>query len=364
MVKRGFFVLVLALLVAGGVFAEEYTIFYSGECQGSITITKDARGKITIIPNIPKETNVEDRHIFVLTHDQCPLVPEWQELLISSDTKDIVIDGNTIIDTCSGNWQKKVINGDTITTTYHWDWAISDNSYVSKRVVDGNTKTLINEDGHWSKTVIDGNTTTVMNEDGWFSKRVVNGNTTTRTWRDNISPVQKTVVDKQGNNIYIRITTASGLVTSGNAYSKKEDYDRAIADYTEALQLDPNYALAITNLAIAYANRGIAYYNKKDYDRAIADYTQAIRIEPSANRYYNRGIAYSGKKDYDRAIADYTQAIRIEPSDGRYNSRGNAYYNKKDYNRAIADYTEALRINPNHTNARTSLADARKARGY
>ena len=45
--------------------------------------------------------------------------------------------------------------------------------------------------------------------------------------------------------------------------------------------------------------------DKGDYDRAIADFDQAIQLKPDyADAYYNRGIAYHDKGDYDRAIAD------------------------------------------------------------
>ena len=51
-------------------------------------------------------------------------------------------------------------------------------------------------------------------------------------------------------------------------------YDQAIADYTQAIRLNPNYALA-------YYNRGNVYYRKGDYDRAIADYEAVLRINPN-----------------------------------------------------------------------------------
>mgnify|MGYP001595382467 CR=1 FL=1 len=44
-------------------------------------------------------------------------------------------------------------------------------------------------------------------------------------------------------------------------YYNKGDYDRAIADYTRAIELDPKDA-------ITYSNRGIVYYNKGEYDYA------------------------------------------------------------------------------------------------
>ena len=66
--------------------------------------------------------------------------------------------------------------------------------------------------------------------------------------------------------------------------------------------------------SINYNNRGDAYRKKGDMDRAIADLTEAIRLDPKyANAYDNRGLAYRDKGDMDRAIADLTEAIRLDP---------------------------------------------------
>src|SRR6266851_941933 len=65
-------------------------------------------------------------------------------------------------------------------------------------------------------------------------------------------------------------------------------------------------------LAEAFNNRGVGYRLKGDYDRAIADYDQAIKLRPSAEGYFNRGNAQLGKAHYDRAIDDYNQAIKLK----------------------------------------------------
>jgi tetratricopeptide (TPR) repeat protein len=46
------------------------------------------------------------------------------------------------------------------------------------------------------------------------------------------------------------------------------------------------------------------------YDKAIAEYTKAIKLDPNdAGAYFNRGIAYGYKGDYDQAIADFEATL-------------------------------------------------------
>ena len=52
-------------------------------------------------------------------------------------------------------------------------------------------------------------------------------------------------------------------------------------------------------------SRGTAYWIKGQLDRAIADYTQAIRLDPEyAEAYHNRGQAYAARGDAPQAEAD------------------------------------------------------------
>lgn len=145
---------------------------------------------------------------------------------------------------------------------------------------------------------------------------------------------------------------ASAYINRGIAWRDKREYDQAIADYTEAIRLDPKYASA-------YNNRGNAWSDKRDFDRAIADYTEAIKLNPDyASAYYNRGIAWRDKRDFDRAIADYNEAIRLNPKDGSYyNSRGIAWREKRDYDQALADYNQAIQLNPKLASAYNNRAN-------
>ena len=53
----------------------------------------------------------------------------------------------------------------------------------------------------------------------------------------------------------------------------------------------------------------------KNVDQAIQDYTAAIRLSPNnAMAYNNRGAAYSLKKDRTRAMIDYQKALKLDPT--------------------------------------------------
>src|SRR5262249_47353577 len=121
--------------------------------------------------------------------------------------------------------------------------------------------------------------------------------------------------------------------------SRRPATDRAIADFSEAIRLAPNYAEA-------YYNRAHAYRAKKDNDRAIADYSETIRLDPrAANVWYDRANAYLDKDNYDRAIADYTEALRLNPNDtAALVNRGIAYRDKGQYDQAIEDHDRAIRL--------------------
>jgi tetratricopeptide (TPR) repeat protein len=58
--------------------------------------------------------------------------------------------------------------------------------------------------------------------------------------------------------------------------------------------------------------RGQAYTDKGDFDRAIADFTSEIEIEPdNADAYRLRSMAYARKHDHEAAVADYNRAIEM-----------------------------------------------------
>jgi tetratricopeptide (TPR) repeat protein len=118
------------------------------------------------------------------------------------------------------------------------------------------------------------------------------------------------------------------------------------------------------NNAEFYYKRGTAFINKGDYDRAIADYDQAIRLKPTTSAYGSRALAYSSKGEYDRAIADCDQALKLDPNnDTAYNNRAFASIKKGDYDRALADLDRAIKLEPELVPAYTIRGLVYQAKG-
>ena len=127
------------------------------------------------------------------------------------------------------------------------------------------------------------------------------------------------IIELQSQSV---VTTKSSVgaefyLQRGEDYAGARQYDRAIADYTTAIELKPPYAEA-------YNDRGFAYYLKGDFERAITDYSRAIELRPNYPKAYNsRGVAYmAGGYGEAKSVPDFDRAIELKP-DFRY-----AYLNR------------------------------------
>lgn len=91
------------------------------------------------------------------------------------------------------------------------------------------------------------------------------------------------------------------------------------------------------DLAATYSNRGIILGNSGQLDRAIADHTIAIRLDPqSARAYNNRANALFRSHRYVEALADYNRAIELTAG-----AFAVAYYNRSFVHLALAQKDQA-----------------------
>ena len=93
----------------------------------------------------------------------------------------------------------------------------------------------------------------------------------------------------------------------GVEYAAMHDFDKAFADYDEAIRIDPKFAFP-------YSNRGDARRLNGDLEQGLADLNQAIRLDPDfANAYFNRGLAWEAKQELQKALADFMKYVELVP---------------------------------------------------
>jgi tetratricopeptide (TPR) repeat protein/serine/threonine protein kinase len=146
-------------------------------------------------------------------------------------------------------------------------------------------------------------------------------------------------------------TNVANLFDQARSEAEAEQYDKAVADYTEAIRLKADYAEA-------YNGRGQAYFNLKQFDKAISDYSQAIRLNADfAEAYSNRAFAYTRAGQFEKALADCNEAIRIKPDFAEaYKNRANPRNSLQQYEDAINDCNEAIRLKPDYAEAYANRA--------
>ena len=82
-----------------------------------------------------------------------------------------------------------------------------------------------------------------------------------------------------------------------------------------------------------------------DHEKAIAEFSRAIELDPTdGGRYRRRAWAYLGLQNWDSALDDLSRAIDLDPDGDLYLTRGMTYYYAERYEEALADLDKALLI--------------------
>jgi len=107
-------------------------------------------------------------------------------------------------------------------------------------------------------------------------------------------------------------SNAQGLNALGEASYHREDYDNAIAYYQAALQEDPNYSQAYSNLGLAYKKAGrdaeAIWANRKAITLASGPTAPTVK----ASSLYNIGRIYEARGQYINALHQYEAAKRLK----------------------------------------------------
>lgn len=115
--------------------------------------------------------------------------------------------------------------------------------------------------------------------------------------------------------------------------------------------------------SLSFYNKGLEKYNKKDQSGAIKDFSDAININPNyAEAYYGRANAQFYAGNYDRSAEDATKAIEIKGNYAEAYSRRCAarVLIQKNFQQAEDDCTKALDLNPKYADAYFHRGNARR----
>jgi protein O-mannosyl-transferase len=215
-------------------------------------------------------------------------------------------------------------------------------------------------------------------------------------WKDGITMWSHVIrFEKETNSV--------PFANRGKEYRDRKQYDKAIADFNNALRLNPTdgetyksrgrcyfemvmnksaggrdkeflqQAISDFTIGLKYpfdkpkaraemlANRGAAYAALGNNDAALADLNASVEIDPeNKNAYKNRSVVYFNLGKYENAIKDYTSFIQFDKSDvSIWYSRGMLYRSFGKFDDAISDLNRALQLD-----AKYGLAYLERARAY
>jgi tetratricopeptide (TPR) repeat protein len=101
---------------------------------------------------------------------------------------------------------------------------------------------------------------------------------------------------------------ARAAAVRGNEASQREDFKTAIEQFTRAIELSPT--------ALHYSLRGSVYWRQGQLEPALADYNQAIALDPrDADGYFGRARVQRDRGDKAAARRDLQTFLELKPND-------------------------------------------------
>ncbi len=130
------------------------------------------------------------------------------------------------------------------------------------------------------------------------------------------------------------------LVEALNAHLENR-LEQAVELYTQILAVSPIHYI--------FNHRGLVYFALSEYEKAIEDFTRAIDMNTKDTRVYtNRGLAHRMLKQYDLALADFNKSLELNPLwPDTFYGRSLTHYDMGNIQAALEDCDKAINLRPN-----------------
>ena len=134
-------------------------------------------------------------------------------------------------------------------------------------------------------------------------------------------------------------------------FSKPEDIDNAIAEFSQAIKIDPNYALGYAELGRTYL-AGFQKFAKDNtwIEQASRNCEKALSLNPNlVEGHVCLGGVYNVTGQYEKAVEEFQRSMKSEPgSEDALRGLADAYTNLGKFADAEAAYKQAVALRPNY----------------
>lgn len=184
---------------------------------------------------------------------------------------------------------------------------------------------------------------------------------------------------KDNNTKEAHYNKANRLLNSG-------EYKQANEEYINALEIDPNFDIALSNKAvseilssdygtaittylkmfdilkenpenlkynIALNNLGVTFILSGKYEQSVKLFNELISLNPADElAYLHRGNALLELREYDEAMNSFDNVISINDKNViAFFIKGNIHFWKEEYDEAVESYNKAIQLNHNFAEA-------------
>jgi serine/threonine protein kinase/Flp pilus assembly protein TadD len=143
------------------------------------------------------------------------------------------------------------------------------------------------------------------------------------------------------------------IALQGNTHFRLEQWEKAIAAYSECLALDSEDAQL-------YNSRGVAYFRIAKWQSAADDFARASDLEPENDTFWsNRAHAHAMLEEYDEALKYMEESITQAPKRPRlWQLRANIHGEMGNWEQAVADRSTMIELRPDSSNFLAARGDA------